>query len=488
MRIRCRSSAPSCEGMSDDFEARPVQCSRRCLRFAAPAAAAGPTDPQIAHIAYTAGNIDIAAGKQALAKSHNKTVRSFAQEMVRDHTAVNDKALALVKKLHVTPRGQSDQRKASPRQADAERAKLGQAQRRGLRPRLYRQRGRLSQDRQRRARIDADPRRQERRAQVAARDRPHPVPRASGACRAGREGAEMTCARGVAPCRRERRGPAAVVAPAGSSGPAHLHGGDRQDEVRPAAGAAAQGRHDRLGQPRLPAALGDRGRPQLRRRPARRTRRGRSCSTKPARSRSSAAIIRACAAFCRSSEHESMAARTSTAVDYRRAGRRRARAPLRRARRRRDPASSSPPTTSGCSAPRGASSRTAPRPRKRSRRPICRHSPTSAAFEGRSSLSTWLTRIVVNEALGRRRSEERRRRQLEQEGVAVLDDYREALMRGSEADAPDVAVAREQIRKLLEQAVADLARHVPHRVRAARDRRPEQRGDRRRSSTFRSPP
>ncbi len=51
------------------------------LTFAAPAAAAAavPTDPQIAHIAYTAGNIDIAAGKQALAKSHNKTVRDFAQ-------------------------------------------------------------------------------------------------------------------------------------------------------------------------------------------------------------------------------------------------------------------------------------------------------------------------------------------------------------------------------------------------------------------------
>jgi RNA polymerase sigma-70 factor, ECF subfamily len=78
------------------------------------------------------------------------------------------------------------------------------------------------------------------------------------------------------------------------------------------------------------------------------------------------------------------------------------------------------------------------------------------AFEGRSALSTWLTRIVVNEALGRRRSEERRRRQLEQEGVAVLDTYREALMRGSEADAPDVTVAREQIRKLLEQAIAEL--------------------------------
>jgi RNA polymerase sigma-70 factor (ECF subfamily) len=79
-----------------------------------------------------------------------------------------------------------------------------------------------------------------------------------------------------------------------------------------------------------------------------------------------------------------------------------------------------------------------------------------ASFEGRSALSTWLTRIVVNEALGRRRAEERRRRHLEQEGVALLDDYRDALMRGSDSDSPDVAVAREQIRKLLEKAVGEL--------------------------------
>src|SRR3954466_902168 len=72
--------------------------------FSVPAAAAsGPTDPQIAHIAYTAGTIDIAAAKQALTRSHNKAVRGFAEEMVRDHEAVNGKALALVKKLHVTP-------------------------------------------------------------------------------------------------------------------------------------------------------------------------------------------------------------------------------------------------------------------------------------------------------------------------------------------------------------------------------------------------
>jgi len=66
-------------------------------------AAGGPTDPQIAHIAYTAGNIDIDAARLALKKSKTPAVREFASEMVRDHEAVNQKALALVKKLHVTP-------------------------------------------------------------------------------------------------------------------------------------------------------------------------------------------------------------------------------------------------------------------------------------------------------------------------------------------------------------------------------------------------
>jgi putative membrane protein len=89
----------------------------------AAAAADAPTDPQIAHIAYTAGNLDIAAGKQALAKSHNKAVRDFAQQMVRDHTAVNNKALALVKKLHVTP-ADNPTSQALTKAAAAERAKL----------------------------------------------------------------------------------------------------------------------------------------------------------------------------------------------------------------------------------------------------------------------------------------------------------------------------------------------------------------------------
>jgi putative membrane protein len=94
------------------------------LVLGAPALAAdAPTDPQIAHIAYTAGNIDIAAAKQALAKTHNKAVRSFAQEMVRDHKAVNAKALALVKKLHVTPQDNPTSQSLT-KGANAELAKL----------------------------------------------------------------------------------------------------------------------------------------------------------------------------------------------------------------------------------------------------------------------------------------------------------------------------------------------------------------------------
>lgn len=60
-------------------------------------------DACIAHIAYTAGVIDVAAGRQALARSRNEAVRSFADEMIRDHTAVNNQALALVNRLGVAP-------------------------------------------------------------------------------------------------------------------------------------------------------------------------------------------------------------------------------------------------------------------------------------------------------------------------------------------------------------------------------------------------
>ncbi len=61
------------------------------------------SDAQIAHIAYTAGQIDIDAARLALDKASTPEVRQFAQTMLRDHEAVNQQALALLARLEVTP-------------------------------------------------------------------------------------------------------------------------------------------------------------------------------------------------------------------------------------------------------------------------------------------------------------------------------------------------------------------------------------------------
>jgi putative membrane protein len=58
-------------------------------------------DLEIAHVAYTADLIDIRYAHLALGISKNPKVRAFAETMIRDHTAVNDRALALLKKLKV---------------------------------------------------------------------------------------------------------------------------------------------------------------------------------------------------------------------------------------------------------------------------------------------------------------------------------------------------------------------------------------------------
>lgn len=70
------------------------------------ASAASPAelnDLEIAHVAYTADNIDIQYAHMALAISNNKAIHAFAKTMIRDHTAVNDQALALLKKLGAQP-------------------------------------------------------------------------------------------------------------------------------------------------------------------------------------------------------------------------------------------------------------------------------------------------------------------------------------------------------------------------------------------------
>jgi len=66
-------------------------------------APAAPTDAQIAMIVVVADTVDVNYGKLAVQKTNNPAVKEFAETMIRDHTAVNDKATALAKKLGVTP-------------------------------------------------------------------------------------------------------------------------------------------------------------------------------------------------------------------------------------------------------------------------------------------------------------------------------------------------------------------------------------------------
>jgi len=78
------------------------------------------------------------------------------------------------------------------------------------------------------------------------------------------------------------------------------------------------------------------------------------------------------------------------------------------------------------------------------------------SFAGRSSLSTWLTRIVINNALANARSDRRRRSLLEESEPPILDDYRERLMQGSISVSPERAVARGQIRQIVDDAIDQL--------------------------------
>ena len=73
------------------------------LALGAAQADAPLNDLEIAHAAYTADVIDIDYAKIALGKTHNARVRTFAELMIRDHTAVNEGAGALLAKLNVKP-------------------------------------------------------------------------------------------------------------------------------------------------------------------------------------------------------------------------------------------------------------------------------------------------------------------------------------------------------------------------------------------------
>jgi putative membrane protein len=61
------------------------------------------TDSQIAHVLYTAGQVDIAAANLALNNSSNNAVRALANATLRDYTAANKTALSALAKLNINP-------------------------------------------------------------------------------------------------------------------------------------------------------------------------------------------------------------------------------------------------------------------------------------------------------------------------------------------------------------------------------------------------
>jgi putative membrane protein len=86
-------------------------------------AAAPPNDAQIAQIVLTADSVDVDYGNLAVKQTKNAEVKAFAETMIRDHTAVNDKATALAKKLGMTPEA-SDTSKSLKSDGEKEMAKL----------------------------------------------------------------------------------------------------------------------------------------------------------------------------------------------------------------------------------------------------------------------------------------------------------------------------------------------------------------------------
>jgi RNA polymerase sigma-70 factor (ECF subfamily) len=80
---------------------------------------------------------------------------------------------------------------------------------------------------------------------------------------------------------------------------------------------------------------------------------------------------------------------------------------------------------------------------------------TTARFEGRSSLGTWLTRIVLNEALARKRALQAQKRSLAEADIAQIDDYREKLMSVA-FRSPEFQMLRVELAKAIEAAIARL--------------------------------
>lgn len=76
-------------------------------------------------------------------------------------------------------------------------------------------------------------------------------------------------------------------------------------------------------------------------------------------------------------------------------------------------------------------------------------------YSGNSSLSTWLTRIVINKAIDRQRALKSRHTDLLKKDVAMLDEYR-AQYTSNQSHSPEIQFAKSEISIMLQKAVAQL--------------------------------
>lgn len=78
-------------------------------------------------------------------------------------------------------------------------------------------------------------------------------------------------------------------------------------------------------------------------------------------------------------------------------------------------------------------------------------------FRGDAKLSTWLVRIVVNEAIGRRRKRNRRAEVIRLDGESEHEvETAETDMNESTAERPERAAIRAQVRRLVEKKIDEL--------------------------------
>lgn len=97
------TAVSSAGAQSRSFHAAAAPAAAAPFPTHVPVASAPLDDPTIVAIFDAANSWDIQLCNLALKKSHNRDVRTFADMMVRDHTAARQLGRELAKRLNVTP-------------------------------------------------------------------------------------------------------------------------------------------------------------------------------------------------------------------------------------------------------------------------------------------------------------------------------------------------------------------------------------------------